>query len=150
MKRLFAITGVMLLLMGAATAFAECPTAQSLCAFWPPLIVGSEGTPTHWCTGFDCFDMNYAEEGKLVAGDDEGPYPRMWHSWISGVMSNVSCDKLDYLGAKKNVGHIRIKLPDALHCTVKVETDDHLYLWFFASIPYPDASCLGWAECQIY
>ncbi len=145
MKRLFAITGAMLLLVGASTAFAECPTAEWVCDYWPPFLNYEPGIPTQWCEGEDCLEMNYNEGARLVAVDDEGPYPKMWHIWATGEVTNFSCENLRFLGAKKNVGHLSINMPDQLHCAMKLKADGS-YLWFFASIP---ESCFGWVECQV-
>lgn len=126
--------------------YAACPTAEATCFYWPPLINLPPGTPTQWCDGLDCFEMNYASENaRVVAVDDEGPYPTTWVAWTNGVVNNLSCNAVIPRG---NHRQITLPLPDLPHCAIMLETDEHLYLWFFAS--NPATSCLGWAECQIY
>jgi len=136
----------MLLVMGASTAFAECPTAEWVCSYWPPIISLPEGTPTYWCEGLDCLEMNSAsEDARLAAVDDEGPYPSTWVAFIPNeITRNLSCGALIPRG---KTDRIVLPFPDMTHCAIQLETeDDQLYLWFFSSSP----SCVGWVECQIY
>lgn len=142
MKRLFAITGAMLLLMGAVSAFAACPSAPWVCDYF----TAGSGNLTGYCLGADCFEMKYAEEARVVAADEEGDYPLIWHAWHSGelmqINNSLACN-FERSGKKS-----KIQIPKyPPHCVVWLATENHDYIWFFASDP--EKQCLGWVECDV-
>jgi hypothetical protein len=122
--------------------YAGCPPPeilQDLCNYYHPGSVG-----TSYCEYRDCFEMNYADEARLVAADERGFFPRTWFAWHSGELVYPNYGYV--CGLKESGNKTRIEIPDELICFTILETNNHLYYWHFAS--NPESGCLGWFECR--
>lgn len=125
-----------------AVARAECPDPVWACAYFSE-VVGLPAVSTgRYCGGPDCLEMTQLSEARVVAVDDEGPWPRTWQVWQSGYLVNFDCaEPLDYRNKK-----IRFKIPETNSCAL-VQITDSTYVWLIASDPV--SQCLGFAECKV-
>jgi len=126
----------------SAVARAECPDPVWACEYFSA-IVGLPAVSTgKYCGGADCLEMTELSEARVVAVDDEGPWPRTWQVWQSGYLVNFDCaEPLDYRNKK-----IRFKVPETNECAL-VQITDNIYVWLIASDPVSE--CLGFAECRV-
>jgi hypothetical protein len=123
-------------------AQAECPNPRRACEHYSA-IVGIPAVSTgKYCEGPECFEGTYVSEARIVAAEDEGPFPRTWEVWGEGYLVNYSCaDPLDYRNEKTG-----FKVPDTNSCALVFLTDS-TYVWLITSDP--DSECLGVAECKV-
>jgi hypothetical protein len=120
--------------------YGGCPTdAQATCNLHHPLV---ETTPTAWCQYEACFEMSYGEEVKVVAADELGAFPKMWHVWHEGTMEPAGSSPclLTRRGSKTNV-----EFPGN-RCRADLTIGENLYYEHFAS--NPTNGCLAWLECK--
>ena len=137
---------VALVVIGVPTQLrAECPDAQSVCGYWPIVVVGIPGEVTAWCEGPACFDKTYLSEAQIVAVDDEGLFPTTFKVKASGELTNISCvEPVETVGKKDKA---TIKIPETRHCSISQQTDSDSYLWLISSDP--STGCLGIVECRL-
>ena len=133
--------------IGVSPASGQCPTdPQPTCEYFA-YVIGYEAIAWgNYCIGPQCFDMNYGAEMRIVAVDDEGLFPKTWHVWTGGEVFNtpggIACEEIRPTG-----NHDKIVIPEGLHCSFFLQTDNHLYLELLVS--YPETGCLGWLECEL-
>jgi hypothetical protein len=139
---ILAIGGVVLLM--PATAEAQCPAPEAICAYYHP---GSMMTAT--CEGEYCFEMNFAESLRLVATDDRGDYPWVWNLWTyyNEEVSAIGCDLRFNPGNSQKI-KMTITGEYGPICRVDVSAGDFIYHNHFGADP--DSNCLGWVECREY
>ena len=118
-------------------SYGQCPLEY--CSLAHP---GSETSA--YCTYEGCFEMTYSPELRVVAADEQGPFPRTFFVWTdrsltpSGAIPCILTER----GTK-----IRVDLPaGATRCRADVTTDEYLYFEHFSS--NPRSGCLGWVECR--
>lgn len=121
---------------------AECPNRGWACEHYSA-VVGIPAVSTgKYCEGPECFEGTYVSEARIVAVEDEGPFPKTWEVWGGGYLLNYSCvEPLDYRNEKTV-----FKVPDTKSCAL-VFLADSTYVWLITSDP--DSECLGVAECKV-
>ena len=121
---------------------AECPDPAWACEYFSE-IVGLPAVSTgKYCGGLDCLEMTKLSEARVVAVDDEGPFPKTWQVWHSGYLVNFDCvEPLDFRNKKT-----RFKVPETNSCALVLLTES-TYVWLIASDP--DSECVGFAECKV-
>lgn len=115
------------------------------CRFYHPSSVGLVGTA--YCLGEDCFDMNYGDHIRVVAGDDSGAFPDKWFAWpdeapLDNTYPGIPC----LLDQNKNTTKTQITFPGTYRCKAEQRIAPFLYHEHFASNPM--TRCLGWLECR--
>ena len=124
----------------SAQDYANCPTnAQQLCD-----LFHTGTTPKNYCMYQECFDMSYAEEGRLVAADERGFFPKTWFMWHSGTLAPSG---LFPCNVTRSGNKDRVEIA-GVRCQSTLTTSGHLYYEHFVS--NPTTGCLGWIECQQY
>jgi len=82
---------------------------------------------------------------KVVATDDHGEFPRVWHAWGEVDLSPwvIGC-VLTQNGKKKT----RVELPEGQpRCGAYCTVGSYTYYEHFVS--NPPSQCLGWLECKV-
>ena len=121
--------------------YGVCPDGNQACSLFHPGSV-----MTSFCLFRDCFEMSYADEGRVVAADELGFFPKTWFAWNSGTLTpgaGISCN------LAKSGNKTRIEIPAGQSkCSADLTTLEHLYHWHIVS--NPTTGCLAWLECREY
>ena len=144
------VVSIMFLLFcfGASTAWAQCPTPEWACSYWPTIVYGVEGEATGHCEGPACFDKSYGDEVTVVAADDS-LFPDKFTLRHSGDVINLSCVDVE-TKLQKKATKTTVWMPEQRHCSVEQHTVDHLYLHLFTSGMENLPECVAWLQCKIY
>lgn len=134
------IACLLLLIPAASQAQCATPTDAFPCGYYFPGSV-----LTAYAEGPHCFDMNYGEVTRVVAADDDGLFPRQWMFWTNKHPWDTS--EFAYPCKIRETGnHLKVNIPDALHCGFSISTGKFTYYEFFVSMP--QTGCVGWVECR--
>ena len=122
------------------TSYGGCPASAT--AFCSAFHAGSE--PTAWCAYDGCFEMTSGGEVRVVAADEQGPFPRTFFVWTDHSLTPTALEGC-VLTEKHN--KTRVDLPDGgTRCAASLTTSEYVYFEHFASNPI--SGCLGWIECR--
>ncbi|WP_185244765.1 hypothetical protein [Citrifermentans bremense] len=142
MKVIISFVFCVYFMLAGVLAFAACPDPQLVCQIYHP---GS--TMTGYCAYADCFDMSYGEEVRLVAGDDEGLFPRRWKMWNKHAADITQWGDFP-CNIEPNGSKTKIWIPEGdTKCSVKLNSSNSsIFYEHFAANPL--SGCLGWVECR--
>lgn len=139
----FAAVLLLLAAPAAAQPYGNCPTnADQVCVAYH----GVGALAMAYCTYEGCFDVNDGAAIRIVAGDDEGPFPRTWFAWPESVVTPAGILPCAVRQQGKKKFRLDIPEPDP-RCAAKLQFGGDTYVQHFVS--NPATGCLAWLECRL-
>jgi hypothetical protein len=126
--------------------YGACPAAEAICYYYH----GPAAVVTNYCNGFDCFEMTYFEQARVVAADEEGVFPRTFMAWFTDKRSATPWISWSTIPCviQRSGNKFKLKLPEGSNiCGAGMLTPEAAYYWHAASDP--TTGCLGIGECKL-
>lgn len=127
--------------------YGPCPSAEMVCYYYH----GPTAVPTSYCWGFDCFEMTYFEQARVVFADEEGPFPRTFMAWFADKKNATPWTSWATFPCAviPSGNKFKLTIPDGLSiCGAGLLTPEAAYYWHVASDPVT-TGCLAIGECKV-
>jgi len=119
-----------------------CPPAELVCSLYTG---GLCAVGAHF-TGREALEKNFLAEADVKPKNDNSLFPTSWEVKHRGEL--LAWGGPQCVLTPQNAHKTLLEIPPEAHCAAILVTNEHQYIWFFAS--NPNSGCVGYGECVCY